>query len=123
MHTSKFIARTLLRALRRGEDPVLLARRVQSTFLGTSYESYISQIVQYLEKLGKTEKSAHLCSIKSREKLSEEEVILIKEIFGARSAEVVIKEDLIGGFSAEYEGFLYDASIKNRLTLLKEALT
>ncbi|MEX0933324.1 MAG: F0F1 ATP synthase subunit delta [Candidatus Paceibacterota bacterium] len=123
MHTSKSIARALLLALRRGEDPVLLATRVKDTFLGTSYESYLPQIVVYLEKMSETERKEHLCRIKSSGELSDKEVALIREIFGATSAELIIEKKLIGGFSAEYEGFLYDASIKNRLTLLKEAIT
>lgn len=89
-------------------------------------ESLLPEIIIYLEdKLNKKLKWNTL-AIKSGIEISEEIKQKIKSRLDANDAENItstLDKNLIGGFTATYKGVIYDASIKNQLELLRNALT
>lgn len=122
MDTSKSIARALITALSRGEDPARLAEMIKKAFLGTAREPQLQNVLFYLEKFSEAAEARDVCRIESAEELSDEAVTRIKEIFGAERAQTLINKSLVGGFRAESGGLFYDGSVQSRLTSLKEAL-
>lgn len=108
----------------------------------TSSEKIVSALLFYLEKhqlislLPQTIK--HLIGFKKNETefnsleiisglpIDEEITMEIKKILNSETNSLVKKKtdkELIGGFIATYKGFIYDASIKNQLNLIKTKLT
>jgi F0F1-type ATP synthase delta subunit len=57
--------------------------------------------------------------------LSEGEISDIKKLTGALEADVLVHTDesVVGGFSATYQGHIYDGSVAHQLTRLKTTLT
>lgn len=122
MHTSKSISHALLRALRRGEDPKILAKKVVETLGNSSHASELPNIISYLERLKSEEQRKSLCQIESASKLSTKEIDAIKTIFGASEASLKVDPSLLGGFRAEYDDLLFDATLKKEFDTIRETL-
>lgn len=122
MHTSKSIARALLRALRRGEDPKVLAKRVVEMLGNSSHAAELPNILSYLERFKDEEQRKTHCQIESAFKLSSKEIDAIKTIFGAREASLKVNPSLLGGFRAEYNDLLFDATLKKEFDTIRETL-
>ncbi len=89
-------------------------------------EPLLSQTVRYLEMKEKKELIWDTLNIESGLTIDDFIVKDIKERLNATQTgkvSIVINKELIGGFKAIYRGVIYDASIKNQLQLLRNALT
>lgn len=122
MHTSKSIAYALIKAIKRGENASLLGEKVLQIYSGTSHAPHLRNIIFYLNKLNALESTANTCHIESAVDLSSKDVSLITEVFGTDRAEVSVNQKILGGFSAMYDGFFYDARITSRFSVLKKVL-
>jgi F0F1-type ATP synthase delta subunit len=88
--------------------------------------SLLPQTLKHLIGFKKNEKEFNSLEIISGLPIDEEITTEIKKILKTEISSVVkqkIERELIGGFIATYKGFIYDASIKNQLNLIKTKLT
>jgi len=89
-------------------------------------EALLPKALMYLENKNKKDTEWNTLSIGSKIQINNEIVEKIKSKLNAidtKNIKSEIKEELIGGFTATYKGVIYDASIKNQLKLLRNALT
>jgi len=122
MYTSKSIARALLRALERGEDPKILASKIKSFFTGTSAEPFLVSILFHLKKGVGVQKNEEICRIQSAVTLSEEELKKIQEIFGTDKTNLELDSEILGGFRIRFRDFLYDNTLEARLKALTSSI-
>jgi len=89
-------------------------------------ESLLPKVIIYLEDKLNKELEWNTLSIESGLDISEEIKQKIKSRLNADNAKSItstVDKDLIGGFTATYQGVIYNASLKNQLELLRNALT
>ncbi len=83
----------------------------------------LPQIVAHLERLHNMDVSFETLDIEIADEHDKSILEKIHKKFGEpKKMAKKINADLIGGFVATYKGFIYDASIKNQLKLLKDEL-
>lgn len=88
--------------------------------------SILPKIIQRLDNFEKKERLFNTLEIKSGLPIDSDITKEIGQILGAEENSPVEKKtdpELLGGFTATYKGFLYDASLRNQLNLLKAKLT
>ncbi|MBP6925837.1 MAG: F0F1 ATP synthase subunit delta [Candidatus Pacebacteria bacterium] len=84
----------------------------------------LGSVVQHLEYMHRQASARTKLDIVSAYTLPKDTVQDIKKSLGAEHLGSVQEDkDLLGGFIAEYNGVVYDASIKTQLTRLKNNLT
>jgi len=84
----------------------------------------LAPIVKYLEHRNETKKTQEQLTIVSAFKISDEQIQEIKKALGTDQKEKLEQDKkLLGGFTAEYHGVVYDASVATQLSRLKHALT
>ena len=83
----------------------------------------LPQVVAHLENLHNQDVVHSTLEIEISDKESAKVLESIHKKFGdPKKVNHKVNADLIGGFVATYKGFIYDASIKNQLKLLKNKL-
>ncbi len=81
-------------------------------------------MVEHLERMQANARAKLELDIVSAHKLSDSAVKEIKKSLGADQLGTVTEDsNLIGGFVAEYNGVVYDASVATQLNRLKNTLT
>lgn len=78
-------------------------------------------VVRYLKKELEMQKEMNTLKIYSSHTLAGQAIDTIKKtmkVRGGAGEEVTIEKDLIGGFRAEYDTMVYDASVKTQLSKL-----
>jgi F0F1-type ATP synthase delta subunit len=84
----------------------------------------LGSIVEHLERITAEAGAQAELDIVSAHKLSDATVKEIKKSLGAEQlGSVTENKQLIGGFVAEYNGVVYDASVATQLNKLKNSLT
>lgn len=87
-------------------------------------QSLLPKVLKYLEEFYKTDSEFNSLQIKVSHQIDDELTQKICNVINTQTSDIRIIEDkeLIGGFIANHKGFIYDASIKNQLQLLKQQL-
>src|SRR5690606_667078 len=88
-------------------------------------KALLPQIVNYLEEFNRMNKEFNTLNISTGYTMEDKIIEDIKSMIKVSDKDIVnIKEEseLIGGFTATYQGIIYDASIRNQLQLLKQKL-
>lgn len=85
----------------------------------------LPQVLAHIERITAQSAERQSLHIKSRYALSEAEIKHIQSVTGAIGSPVTqhIDESILGGFSASYNGNMYDGSLENQVTRLKDMLT
>jgi len=84
----------------------------------------LGSIVEHLERIQANTSAKLELNIVSAHKLTESTVKEIKKSLGAGQLGTVTEDNsLVGGFVAEYNGVVYDASVATQLNRLKNTLT
>lgn len=89
-------------------------------------EHLLSHIVKHMEHMTKADEHKNTLRLVSAFAKQGEEIakeVIKKLAIEPKDTIVTHDESLVGGFIAEYQGVRYDASIRNKLTLLQETLT
>ena len=87
-------------------------------------ESLLPQVIDHINRITLRQSESEILRIRSKYKLSESDVEHIQSVTGAGDAIVTqhVDEAVIGGFSATYAGYMYDGSLQNQVTRLKDML-
>lgn len=86
----------------------------------------LPQIKKHLDRDIQKTLAQNKLVISSKHNLSDSEIEQICSLVGAEQnveKEVLVDESLVGGFSAVYKGNIYDGSLRNQITQLKNQLT
>jgi len=89
-------------------------------------EPLLPKVIMFLEDIIYKKTKWDTLEINSSIEISNEIKIKIQEKLNATDLKNItskVDENLIGGFVATHKGVIYDASIKNQLQLLRNALT
>lgn len=102
---------------------------ISKAFLAYAKDKHLSEmlpkILYHLKNFARHNKIHNTAFVSSAFKLNNEIEKVVREFVGVESdSEInfVENKNLIGGFVVKYRGYLYDASIKNKLQKLKEEL-
>lgn len=124
---SKDIAQTLLFSNKQKEiDTKTLVSNTLAYLKKQKSLHLLPEILRILERESALEEKTNSINITTSHEISKEALSKIKEKLFIDSKEVpnqVVDHSLLGGFIAEHQGVIYDASIKRRLELLKKHLT
>lgn len=84
----------------------------------------LPQTLDHMHRILNRSNEINTLHIQSRFPLEPAHIAHIQDITKAHEAEVVteIDESIIGGFSATYNGYIYDGSLENQITRLKSML-
>ena len=85
----------------------------------------LPNILAHLKHLVSIDSKLNTANIVSAFTLNKDSLQKIKELVGVdKNSKIVLKEDesFLGGFIINYKGLMYDASIKRKLSKLKESL-
>lgn len=89
-------------------------------------QSLLPKVIRHLEDRKNKDLAWETLDIESGLSINDTIVDSIKMKLKANDAKVVksgVNGELVGGFKATYKGVIYDASMKNQLQLLRNALT
>ena len=86
----------------------------------------LPQILHHIKQLSQQKNEDMILTISSKYELSKSEIQQIQKIAQADDTNIVVETiidpDVIGGFSAEFRGYLYNGSLENTLSQFKKAL-
>ncbi|MAQ77372.1 hypothetical protein CL684_02510 [Candidatus Campbellbacteria bacterium] len=84
----------------------------------------LPQVIDHIGRITERQEETQTLHIASKHELSSHDIQTIQSITGASDApvETHINKDIIGGFSASYEGYLYDGSLEHQVSRLKDML-
>lgn len=86
----------------------------------------LPQVLHHIEQISSQKNEDMVLSISSKYELSASEIKEIRKITGADdkniTVETTLDPHLVGGFSAQFRGHLYNGSLENTLTQFKKAL-
>lgn len=87
-------------------------------------QGLLPQVIDHINRITSRQNESDTLRIRSKYELSESDVQHIQLLTGAQSAPVAqhIDETVIGGFSATFAGYMYDGSLQNQVTRLKDML-
>ncbi len=124
MKSPKIIAKSLY----------LLSKKNDTSKVSLAFLDYVKtrhmqkelpKILSHLKHLVSIDNTLNTANIVSAFTLNKDSVKKIQELVGAdKNSEVVLKKDnsFLGGFVINYKGLMYDASMKRKLSKLKESL-
>lgn len=122
MISSRHIAQAVYELAQEGHDS-MIHTRVFEYLQSHNLLSLLGNVMHHLEQLYETEKRHQTLQITSAQDMSESFVKELKKTLSAHHvAPVVVHPELQGGFIAEYQGVVYDASVKTQLEKLKQIL-
>ena len=87
-------------------------------------QGLLPQVIDHIHRITLRQNESKVLRIYSKYELSTVDVEHIQSVTGAVNAEVTqhVDETVIGGFSATYAGYMYDGSLHNQITRLKNML-
>ena len=127
MSDSKTLAKTVLQMIKNSNDQET-EKKIDGFFTYLKKKNLISllpQIREHILRLQEHNKDHNTLVVHSRFELSESKLKEIIKLVGARDKtkiEQKIDNDLVGSFSATYQGTIYDASVKSTLIQMKKTL-
>lgn len=91
-----------------------------------NYLTLLPQIREHILRLQNNSSTANTLVISSKHDLSQSQINEIISLVDADEntrLELIKDESIIGGFSATYQGNIYDGSLQNQITQLRARLT
>lgn len=87
-------------------------------------QGLLPQVIDHIGYITSRQNESDVLRIRSKYELSESDVHHIQSVTGAENAPVTqhVDETVIGGFSATFAGYMYDGSLQNQVTRLKNML-
>lgn len=87
-------------------------------------QGLLPQVIGHIDRITSRLNESDVLRIRSKYELSKSDVQHIQSVTGAKNAKVTqhVDETVIGGFSATYAGYMYDGSLQNQVTRLKDML-
>jgi len=87
-------------------------------------QGLLPQVINHIHRITLRQNESEILRIRSKYQLSELDVQYIQSVTRAENALVTqhVDETVIGGFSATYAGYMYDGSLQNQVTRLKDML-
>lgn len=87
-------------------------------------QGLLPQVIDHIDRITSRKSESDVLRIRSKYELSEDDVKNIQSVTGAKNAPITqhVDETVIGGFSATYAGYMYDGSLQNQITRLKNML-
>lgn len=124
MINSRTLAQTVL-TLSEQENAETKIEAFFSYLTENNLTGLLPQMLEHVTRLQTQSSEGQTLHIHSRYELSDAEVEDIKKVTGAIDADIEkhVDESVIGGFSATYNGHIYDGSLANQLVALKNVLT
>lgn len=127
MIKSKTLARKLLKETDRGTDPKKLVQAFMTGPAARAFDKrFLANLLYHLEADALRRRRDTSLIIRTARPVSEGTVAHIRNFAGAPADAPVSKEidpSLIGGFTAQYRGTRYDASMKSQLAALERKLS
>lgn len=123
MISSRTLAETAIKLSRQPEAEQSMHNFL--AFLSTNnFSLLIPQIVQHLKRIQERQKDDTCLHVYTAEKLSQEERIKLQSLVGAEDVSFTehVDTSLIGGFSAFYDGYMYNGNLKDQVTQLQRML-
>lgn len=123
--TSKNIAKALMESLSEGKDPGKLAKSFEKYLSDNHLMGLAPNIIANLEREQAKVEKGKTADIRTSHELEASIVKDIEKRIGKESEDmtkITIDPDLISGFKAVYKGKVFDASVRNYLKELREAL-
>jgi F0F1-type ATP synthase delta subunit len=103
-----------------------ITEAVLSYIKGYKLESILPKVIMRLEDKHKKDLSWNTLIVESSFGVDDYTIDQIKSRLEAKEAKRIVQKvekNLIGGFVATYKGVIYDASLRNKLQLLRNTLT
>jgi len=126
MISSKQIAKELFKESKKTNDLSLFVDNFMQYLKSKKLEYIIPSVLKHLEIIEKREKDLLTAKISFGKEPTDETVKMVKNHIklGEKDTDVVVdvEKDLIGGFVAEYNGVIYDGSLKGYIRGLEKAL-
>lgn len=122
MINSEVLAKTLVELV--GDEGYVNGVKKFMRFVDSRGLSHLlPDVVKFLERFSRQDKYTKSVYITTARDINKKTVLSIKKYIKAEGeVEHVVDPSIIGGFIAETEGYLYDASIKNSLYRLRSEL-
>lgn len=124
MIDSKVLAQTLMK-LSKSENSEKSITAFFDYLDKKNFTGLLPQVKNHIKRFSKISSNEQTLIISSKHDVSESEIKDIISLAGADEnvvVEVVIDETIVGGFSATYQGNIYDGSLRNQITQLKTKL-
>ena len=123
MLDSRTLAKTVLKLMEKSDNEEFIDVFI-SYIKRNNLTGLLPQVVSHINRLGLHYDTRERVDIRSRYKLSKNDIKCIKDSIGAHEVFVVehIDKSVLGGFSVTYNGYIYDASLKHNLLKLKTSL-
>lgn len=125
MISSKVLAQTLLKISKSKNSEKAI--KVFFEYLEKkNFLALLPQIKKHLKRKEEESSQTQTLIISTKHDLSSAEVKKIISLVGAKDnvvTEIIKDETIIGGFSATYQGNIYDGSLKNQITQLRTKLS
>ena len=125
MINSKILAQTLMK-LSQSQDSEKTVARFFKYIEKQNLCGLLPQVKKYIEQKKEEFSSKNTVVISTKHDLSESDIRDIISITGAEKDAIVkiIKDtNIVGGFSVLYQGNIYDGSLRNHITQLRNRLT
>lgn len=124
MLSSEKVAQSLYLLAREGEKSDKVVKNLVAYLSQHKGLPLLPSIIARLERMAKRDGAHETLFIKTAHQLDRSSGTSIKEALGAKDAQTVTDQDdaLLGGFVAEYQGVVYDASVRTQLEKLKQTL-
>jgi len=125
-HSSKQLAKSLVELIQ--ENPTKQEKIIKDFLTFCKEKNLLNQlpnVVKHLEIIAKSKADLEQLHIHSSQPLSQNIIQSIQKLVDAgKQVTVNLKEDkeLTGGFIAEYNGMIYDASVDTQLSNLKQQI-
>lgn len=124
MIDSKILAQTLMKISESKDSEKSITAFFEylekKNFLG-----FLPQVKKHIERFKETSSKKQTLTISSKHDLSESEIKKIASLVGADEnivTEIIKDETIVGGFSATFDGNIYDGSLRNQITQLGQKL-
>jgi F0F1-type ATP synthase delta subunit len=123
MVNSRTLAQTVLKMAARPYNEKLIDAFINYLKMN-NLERLLPQVIGHIHCITLRQSESETLRICSKYQLSESDVQYIQSVTRAENAPLTqhIDETVIGGFSASYAGYLYDGSLQNQVTRLKDML-
>ena len=124
MFDSKTLAHTLVK-LSQTENAEKALEQFFTMLEQKNLLGLLPNIKKHIERFEESSSSHNSLIISSKHDLSEKDQSAIKKLVGAEkdaAVEVIHDETVVGGFSAVYQGHIYDGSLRNQIVQLRTQL-
>jgi F0F1-type ATP synthase delta subunit len=125
MNDSKVLAQTLMK-ISNSENADIKISGFFDYLREKNLMGLLPQIKYHIHREGNKTSAENTLIISIKHDISDSEIDDIKSLVGADmsvSVEIIKEPSMVGGFSAIYQGNIYDGSLRNQLTQMRTRLT